>query len=227
MQAIPDADPQDHSVVGYLRDALTTGAAVVLPILVTIFALNFAVSTLGGLLEPAVVVLNRSVFAGGQFSPLTVELAALLVVLLSFLVTGLVAKSDVGQHSIYPRVEGWIASIPVVGPVYTSVDELGEMFLDSDTESFQEVKVVEYPSEGSYSLAFVTADRPTAVNAAVGDRDLVTLFRPMAPNPMGGFLIHVPRDRVYDTDLSIDEGLQAVLSTGAALPDPPAGAQAE
>jgi uncharacterized membrane protein len=110
----------------------------------------------------------------------------------------------------------------VVGSIYASVDELSEMFLDSDTESFQEVKLVEYPTEGSYSLAFVTTEGRTVVDEAAGGRELVTLFRPMAPNPMGGFLIHVPEERVHDADMSVDQALQAVLSTGATLPEPPA-----
>jgi uncharacterized membrane protein len=219
-----DIDARAESLTGYLRGAFVAGAVIVVPLLVTVFAVSFAVSTLSGLLTPAVVVLNRSVLAGDQFSTLTVQFVALVLVLLSFLVAGLLAKSDFGQRRVYPRIERWITSIPVLGPIYSSVNDLSEMFLDSDTESFEEVKLVEYPTEDSYSLAFVTADRRTVIDEAMGTNDTVTLFRPMAPNPMGGFLIHVPRDRVHDVDMSVDEGIQAVLSTGAALQSPDDGA---
>jgi uncharacterized membrane protein len=47
--------------------------------------------------------------------------------------------------------------------------------------------------------------------------DMITVFIPMAPNPMGGFLIHVPTDRVYDVDLTVEEGVQTVMSTGVTL----------
>jgi uncharacterized membrane protein len=38
-------------------------------------------------------------------------------------------------------------SIPAVGRVYTSFNQMSSLLLNSDTDSFQEVKLVEYPTE--------------------------------------------------------------------------------
>ena len=44
-----------------------------------------------------------------------------------------------------------------------------------------------------------------------------TLFLPLAPNPvMGGFLINVPAERVYDVDLTVEEGVRAIVTSGVA-----------
>jgi uncharacterized membrane protein len=55
---------------------------------------------------------------------------------------------------------------------------------------------------------------------------MVSVFMPMAPNPfMGGFVLHVAADRVHDVDMSVEEGIQAVVSSGIAVDenvdDPP------
>jgi hypothetical protein len=49
---------------------------------------------------------------------------------------------------------------------------------------------------------------------------MVTLFMPMAPNPvMGGFVIHVSRDRVVDVDLTVEEGIRSIVTSGVAIGD--------
>ena len=51
----------------------------------------------------------------------------------------------------------------------------------------------------------------------------MTLFVPMAPNPVtGGFLVYVPTDRVVDVDLSVDQAVQAILTSGIGTDDPDA-----
>jgi uncharacterized membrane protein len=45
-----------------------------------------------------------------------------------------------------------------------------------------------------------------------------TVFVPMAPNPvMGGHLLNLPRERIHDVDLSVEAGMQAVMTTGLAI----------
>jgi hypothetical protein len=47
---------------------------------------------------------------------------------------------------------------------------------------------------------------------------MFTMFLPMAPNPvMGGHLLHVPDRRVYEVDMTVEEGVQAVVTSGVAV----------
>jgi len=111
-----------------------------------------------------------------------------------------------------------MTSIPGVGPIYSSFNEMSELLLDSQSQSFKDVKFVEYPTDESYALAFVTADTPEYIEDAAGHEDMVTLFMPMAPNPvMGGFVISVNRDRVVDVDMSVQQGVQAIVTSGVGL----------
>lgn len=221
MDAVPqDIDPRRRSFRRYVRQSFLTGAAIMVPILVTFFVLLFAVDFLTGLLDPAVVVLQKSLLFGERFPAMAAEVVALLFIGVSFFVVGAVAQSDYGKGRIHPRIEAGIASIPGLGSIYSSVNDLSEMLLERETESFREVKVVEYPAEGTYTLAFLTADSSGVVAEAADEERMVTLFRPMTPNPMGGFLIHVPHERVHDVDLTVEEGVQTILSTGVTLEQP-------
>ncbi len=104
------------------------------------------------------------------------------------------------------------------GRLGESFDEMSDLLLDSDTDSFQEVELVEYPNEGSYTVAFKTAETPTVVEDGAAHADMVTLFVPMAPNPvMGGFVIHVSRDRVADVDTTVEQGIRSIVTSGVAI----------
>ena len=49
---------------------------------------------------------------------------------------------------------------------------------------------------------------------------MISLFLPMGPNPvMGGFVIYVARDRVHDIDIGVNEGLQAIITSGVTISD--------
>lgn len=43
------------------------------------------------------------------------------------------------------------------------------------------------------------------------------MFLPLAPNPVtGGLLTYIPQSDVYDIDMTIEEGIQSILTSGVA-----------
>jgi uncharacterized membrane protein len=111
-----------------------------------------------------------------------------------------------------------VSRVPGVGSLYRSIDEMSGLLLDSDTDSFQEVKLVEFPDQGSYAFAFLTAETPDVVQEGVGETEgMVTVFLPMAPNPvMGGYVLHVAEEHVFDVDMTVEEGIQSIVTSGVA-----------
>jgi len=110
-----------------------------------------------------------------------------------------------------------MGNIPGVGSVYRTFDEMSEMVLDADTDSFEEVKLVPFPTEQSYALGFVTAETPAVIEGPTGNDDMQTLYVPMSPNPvMGGYVIHIPTDRTIDVDMSVEEGIKSIMTSGVA-----------
>jgi uncharacterized membrane protein len=89
--------------------------------------------------------------------------------------------------------------------------------LDQEADDFKEVKLVECLGDELFVIGFETGPSPSSVHDATGNEEMVTMFLPMAPNPVtGGFLTHVPRSRIYDVDMSVEEGIRSILTSGVA-----------
>jgi uncharacterized membrane protein len=215
-------DPDDAEIVGrrqstreVLRESLVTGAAIILPLAVTLLVLSFVVNFLSNALSPISSTAVGSLPIQSEF---LIQAITVLVLLGVMLVVGFLAEYTTGGSSVGQQFDGFMESIPGVGSVYTSFNEMSELLLDSDTDSFQDVKLVQYPVEGSYTVAFKTADTPATLEADTSEDEMITLFMPMAPNPvMGGFVIHVSTDRVVDTDMSVEEGIRSIVTSGVAI----------
>jgi uncharacterized membrane protein len=202
----------------YVRQSLLTGLALTVPILVTLFVLVFALNFLTGALDPVVTVMQETLGFDTTLSRVALQVAAVVLLVVIIFVVGAAAESQYGSGRVERRVDSFLTSIPGLGSIYESLNEMSQLLLSRDTDSFQEVKLVEYPEPGSYTIAFLTAEPSDAVLDATGHNEMVTLFMPMAPNPfMGGFVIHVAADRVYDVDMTVEEGVQAIVSSGIAV----------
>lgn len=207
---VGDLDPRER-----FKRAFYRGLGISLPILITLVVFFFVFDLLVGLLDPAVFFLQQTVGYTEQLPDTVIAFIAVGILFVIIIVVGFVADSKYGS-SLEGSLENAVSQLPGLGTIYTGVDDLSDMLIDSDTESFREVKLIEYPFESTYALAFLTAESTGVLGDAVG-QEMVTVFVPMAPNPMGGFLIHLPRDRVYDVDLTVEEGVQTILSTGVTL----------
>ncbi|PSP90635.1 hypothetical protein BRC90_01545 [Halobacteriales archaeon QS_4_69_34] len=198
-----------------IRQSLITGAALAVPLVVTLIVVTFALNFFAGLLEPVVVVadaLGLSEFGSAVF----IQLATVLALVATVALVGFVAEHTVDRQ-IADRFHSVFETVPVVGAVYRSFRRMGDVLAESDTESFQEVKIVEYPAEGSYTVGFLTADTPPAIRESAGHETMWTLFVPMAPNPvMGGFVVYLPDERVHDVAMTVEEGIRAVVTSGVA-----------
>jgi uncharacterized membrane protein len=214
--------PDEHgAVVAALREAFVTGLAVVVPGIVTAGVVLFVVDSVYrylDLLSDAVVGtgLATSVPLVGQET--AVELLAPVVLTAFVLGVGLVVSVTSSGEALVDGVDAVVTRIPGVGPVYDSFRQMSDVMLDSDTQNFREVKLVEFPHEGAYTLGFVTTRTPAALAEPTEHDAMLTLFLPLAPNPvMGGHLVHVPESRVMDVDMTVEEGIRAVVTSGVAV----------
>ncbi|MHB9286628.1 DUF502 domain-containing protein [Halobacteriales archaeon Cl-PHB] len=220
MSSQPKAPRPPRQYRDYFRASLLTGTAIILPVLLSLFILLFAVDFLSGLLDPFVVSIEEAFGDRGGQGEAILRIVTVFLLFLLILVVGAFAQSGYGGGRLERGIDSTMSQIPAVGSVYDSLSQMSQMMLTGDSQSFREVKMVEYPREGSYSVAFVTADTPEYVAETTGEQDLVTLFMPMGPNPfMGGFIIHVEQDRVYDVDLTVEEGISSIVSFGVAMED--------
>jgi uncharacterized membrane protein len=201
----------------FARQAFVTGAAVTLPLIVTLVVLGAVVDFVSQQLNPIVGVVS-SITGLQPASDAALKVITILSLLAVIFCIGAWTERRPNRSGFGAFFDTLVSRIPGVGSLYQSIDEMSGLLLDSDTDSFQEVKLVEFPDQGSYTFAFLTAETPEVVCEATGeDEGMVTLFLPMAPNPvMGGYVLHVAEEHVYDVDLTVEEGIQAIVTSGVA-----------
>lgn len=201
-----------------VRDAILTGIAVVVPLLITVYVLTAAIDIFTQILEPLVVTLNRAGFTSGR-SLLIVQTISVVLLAIFTVLVGFLATFQRGQKAI-TTFDILVERIPGLGGVYKSFRKMSDVLLESDTENFRSVVLVEFPHEGAYTLGFETTETPDEIEAAAHETGMRTLFLPLAPNPvMGGFLAHIPEERVRSVDMTVEEGMRTIVTTGVAITD--------
>ena len=200
-----------------LKRYFVTGAVFVVPAIVTVGIILFVYLSVAGYLSP--VAAKLADLTG--VSDTGADLLTMGLLLVSVVVIGAVLETLPYGSTAADLFHRTAEAIPGVGQVYGGFREMSETMANGE-ESFRDVKLVEYPSEGSYTMAFVTSDAPTHLEESVdhAEEGMVSLFLPMGPNPvMGGFVIYVSRDRVHDIDIGVEEGLQAIITSGVTISD--------
>lgn len=206
---------QDGRSGSYLRKSFITGTAIVLPVLLTAFLLLVILQFLSNVLNPLVIPIQEAL---GMDSRLVPQLISLTVLSLTIFTVGALTESRSGGARLKEGLDTTIARIPGIRSIYGPLDKISTMLVEGDTQNFQEVVLVEFPKEGSYSIAFQTANPPEKIEEATQDDDMLTVFMPMGPNPfMGGFILHLSEDEVYSVDLTVEEGISSVVSFGVAV----------
>ncbi|WP_435095259.1 DUF502 domain-containing protein [Halarchaeum sp. P4] len=207
-----------ESVVARIREAFLTGIAVMVPILITLYVLGAAFGIFTDILDPMARGLQELNVAP-QRRFIIVELTAALLLISVTLTVGFIATFRSGEKAL-EYFDLLVERIPGLGSVYTSFRQMSDVMLESDAENFRKVVLVEYPQDGTYMMGFETVKTPEPIRTAAGDESLRTLFLPMAPNPvMGGHLTHVPESRIMDVDMTVEEGMRTVITTGVAVAD--------
>ncbi|MFB6219195.1 MAG: DUF502 domain-containing protein [Halobacteriaceae archaeon] len=206
-----------------IRQSFITGIALTVPLIATLIVLGFVIRIVTDFVQPVVGALNY--FLGiGAVPEFVLEVFTLVLLFWFFLAVGFVANRRDPQESRLARTfNGLVSNIPGIGSVYTGVKQMSDVVLASDSESFRAVKLVEFPHMEAYMLCFLTATPPATITESAGEAEMQTVFVPLAPNPvMGGFLTYVPTDRVYDIEMSVEEGMRAIMTSGVAV-DPRTG----
>lgn len=207
------SERSSRSLSERLRQSLITGTAITIPFILTLIVFGVVLNFVAQTLNPVVRLAN---YLDIEVAAAVVQVTTVLTLIVLVLLVGLVAEHTSGER-IVGGFHAMMESIPGVSSIYNSFRRMSDIVLESDVESFQEVKIIEFPRQGTFSLGYLTGRPPAEVVAAAGHDEMVTLFMPLAPNPMmGGFLIYIPESQVYDVDMTVEESVQAIITSGVA-----------
>ena len=194
-----------------MRRYLIAGLLVWVPLGITIYVIDFLVTTLDQTLLLVPPALRPEALVGFHIPGLGVVLSFAIL-----LVTGMVTANFFGQRLI--RVwESLLGRIPVVKSIYSSVKQVSDTVLSDQGTAFRKALLVEFPRPGCWTIAFLTgAPADSVADHLSGEH--VSVYVPTTPNPTGGYFVMMPKSAVRELDMSVDEALKYIISMGVVSP---------
>ena len=205
-----------------MKKYIVAGLLVWLPLAVTVWLLTSVLGMVDSLFGWLVTATQAILPTGAHgFLEMLRHVPGLgvFVVVAALLLTGIFAANFVGQWWL--RQGGRVVQrIPIVKSIYSSVKQVSDTLFSSSGNAFREAVLVQYPRQGSWTIAFVTG-KPGGEAAEHLHADYLSLYVPTTPNPTSGFFLMVPRSDVIALRMSVDEALKYIISMGVVAP--PAG----
>ncbi|HZW23272.1 DUF502 domain-containing protein [Noviherbaspirillum sp.] len=195
-----------------MRKYFVTGLLVLVPLAITLWVLNLIIGTL----DQSVLLLParwRPAVLIGLDIP---GMGALVTVVFVFLV-GVLTRNFIGKQIVHVW-ERLLNRIPIVSSIYSSVKQVSDTLFSSSGNAFRKAVLVQYPREGSWTIAFLTGTPGGDVkNHLAGD--YISVYVPTTPNPTSGFFLMMPRADAIELDMSVDEALKYIVSMGVVAPE--------
>ncbi|MFZ4122592.1 MAG: DUF502 domain-containing protein [Caulobacterales bacterium] len=220
--AKPKRPARKLGIVAWVSSRFAAGLAIALPFIVTIAIIWWVVGFIDGTVVPFVKpALGPKWGAVAESLPGAGALIA-VVILTGF---GAFAANFIGRF-VVKQTERAFNTLPLVKGVYSSAKQIVDTMRNPGGQSFKEAVLLEFPTPGQWSIAFVTNEQPTQLGRAIGQEALVAVYVPSCPIPTSGFLIYAPRSSLKPLGQGPEEALKLVMSAGIVkeLPAPPTAA---
>jgi uncharacterized membrane protein len=189
---------------GLLKNELITGMVLLAPVAGTAYLVYLIVSGIDGLFPDEL----RPKLAGHPLPGMGV-----LSVLLLALAVGIFAHNFIGRRLV-AFLDRSFQRVPLFGGTYGLIKQVFESVFAQGAESFNRAVLIEYPRQGVFTIAFVTASH-VPVRSTEG-QELVSVFVPTTPNPTSGFYLLVEKKLVRDLDMPVQQAFKLVITMGIA-----------
>jgi uncharacterized membrane protein len=188
-----------------------TGLLVLIPLVLTAWVLFSLVE----FLDQAVLFLPEHMrpeyFFGSDIFGFGLILTAVVI-----FVIGIIANNFFGKKLII-IYEAIFNKVPFVKSVYSSIKQVSDTLLTSSGKAFSKAVLIEFPISGTYTFAFVTGEPDETLTKSLKGK-YVNVYVPTTPNPTSGYTLIVPRNKVVELDISVDQVLKYVISMGVTPP---------
>jgi uncharacterized membrane protein len=199
-------------IVGALRRWLLAGLLVLVPLIVTLWVLDWVISTLDQTLNILPDAWQPERWIGTRIPGLGVLLALSIVLGIGALASNYVGNQLIAWwHALLQR-------IPVVRSIYSGVKQVSDTLLSEKGNAFRQALLVQWPREGMWTIAFLTGAPGGDVARHLPPQDYLSVYVPTTPNPTGGYFVMVHRRDVVPLAMTVDEALTYVISMGVIVP---------
>ncbi len=194
-----------------LRKWLFAGLLVIVPLAITVWVLQWIISTLDQtlLILPAAWQPERLI--GYRVPGLGVLLA------LGILLTVGAVTSNIMGRRLVEWGDAILNRIPVVRSIYSSVKQVSDTLFSPSGNAFRTAVLVQWPRPDVWTIGFVTgAPGGDVTNHLQGE--YLSVYVPTTPNPTGGYFVMLRRSDCIELRMTVDEALRYVISMGVVVP---------
>jgi uncharacterized membrane protein len=197
-----------------IRKWLLSGLLVLVPLIITLWVLEWVISTLDLTLRILPEAWHPDRLLGLHIPGLGVVFALVVVLLIGALASNIIGNQLVDWwHALLHR-------IPVVRSIYSGVKQVSDTLFSEKGNAFRQAVLVQWPREGMWTIAFVTGTPGgDLVNHLPGE--YLSVYVPTTPNPTGGYFVMLKKSDCIVLAMSVDEALTYVISMGVIVPGGP------
>jgi uncharacterized membrane protein len=206
-----------------LRKWLFAGLLVLVPLIITLWVLDWVVTTLDQTLHILPQTWQPDRLLGMHIPGLGVVFALAVVLLIGALASNFIGNKLVHWwHALLHR-------IPVVRSIYSGVKQVSDTVFSEKGNAFRKALLVQWPHEGMWTIGFLTGEpagdvlqqlqaQPGGLTEA---DDFYSVFVPTTPNPTGGYFVMVRKSACVELKMSVDAALTYIVSMGVIVPGGP------
>jgi uncharacterized membrane protein len=202
----------------FIRRTFLAGLLILIPLFVTYaliaFLFNIFTNASAPLMKGLFRILDLNRYSWTD--PLVPLINFLLSLAVIFLL-GLFGTNFLGRR-ILQALDALILRLPLVKSIYGAVKQMVDTF-QGPRRSFQRVVLLQFPSQGLWTMGFVASERRDAMNLTPSPT-ILTIYIPTTPNPTTGYLVMVRPEDVVDVDYTVEDAFKFIISSGIVGRDP-------
>jgi len=196
----------------HLRDTFVSGLLAIAPVGAMIYILWFLYHLIDGLVGRQTAFGQMVQRTLGHWIPGM----GIYVTIFLILIVGLITRNFLGRTLQY-YMDRMFSSVPGVRKLYSTLKQFTNALLNRNTTSFKRVVMFEYPKEGINIIGLVTNEDVGKLNDKTKEESIL-VYAPTAPNPLSGMMLLVPKSKVVELDIPVDDALSMIFSSGSVLP---------
>jgi len=185
------------------RNAFIAGLLLIAPVAITAWILRLIFSFLDHASQPLL-----KLYIGRDVPGVGLVLTVFVIFAVGYLSSHIVGEAMVNW------LEGVISRIPLVSSVYRTVRQVVRGFSNSEGMNFQRTVLVRSEKDDTMRLGFLTGE--FTVKNGDGERGMSSVYIPTNHLYLGDVCIF-PSSEVLDVNMSLEEGISAVLSCGGSI----------
>ena len=197
-----------------LKKSFISGLLVILPVWLTIFIILIIFGWISSFSMPMLSPFLKIFTSDYQWVEWLAKIASFCLTLVIIFFIGFFTNIWFGKkmHNFF---ENLFIKLPLIGSIYSALKKLFSFFANDNntTKNFQKVVFIPFPTKDSYCVAFSTGEK------IINGQKYITTFMPTTPNPTTGFLILVKEEDIIESDYTIEQAIQYIISAGIIQPD--------